>query len=78
MSLSRKRIEYAAEVFLASMRRSFITRHPDVECPVKTIGEYNEADRGALVKALESALKSSDPKADAAFAAWYDRTTSQT
>ena len=74
MNLSRMRLEFAAEGFLRSMRRSYVTRHPDRECPIKaSLAEYNEADRGAFIAAVESALKLVDKPADAAFNNWSER-----
>ena len=74
MIQNRLRIEFAAESFLSSMRRSYIARNPDQECPIKSsLAEYSEADRGVLIAAVEVALKAADPKSDAVFSNWTAR-----
>lgn len=71
MKTSRLRLEYAATGFLASMRRSFVARHPGEECSIKiSLSEYSEADRGALIQAVEAAVKLTDDTADKAFEEW--------
>lgn len=78
MSLSRLRVEFAAEVFLSSMRRSFVARNPDEICPIKiNLSEYSEADRGVLINAVENALKSSDKKNDETFNGWSEKRFAQ-
>jgi len=72
--LSRLRLEFAAEGFLASMRRAYTARHPGEECPIKaSLAEYSEADRGVFINAVDSALRLTETKADAAFANWSER-----
>lgn len=73
MTISRPRLEYAAEGFIASMRRSWISRHGDKPCPVKrSLSEYPSEDRGALIKAIEIAIKMTEPAADGGFTNWQE------
>ncbi|WLR90932.1 hypothetical protein [Shinella zoogloeoides] len=74
MITNRMRLEFAAEGFLRSMRRSYVARHPDRECPIKpSLSEYSEADRGVFIAAVESALALTAAKSDQAFANWSER-----
>ncbi len=74
MTLSRLRLEFAAEGFLRSMRRSYVARYPDRECPIKSsLAEYSEADRGALINAVQSAINLTQPNSDQVFNNWSER-----
>jgi hypothetical protein len=77
LTVSRQRLEFAAEAFLGKMRREFVKRHPSQESAVKTMAEYAPDHRSALMAALESAVVSTTPAADKAFAEWLERKADQ-
>jgi hypothetical protein len=70
--INRLRIEYATEIFLAEMRRQFVLMNPNVDVPVRTLRDYPENQRSALMKAVEKSIKSSAPAADAFFETWTE------
>lgn len=50
------RTAFAADQFLAVMRRKWMERNVGEECPIKRLADYPPADRAALVQALAVAM----------------------
>jgi len=71
--ISRRRLHFATTGFLAEMRTSFATLHPDKECPIKNLEDYSPEQRSALMAGVQKAMQLSHPDADTAFAAWEER-----
>lgn len=70
MAMQRPRLQFAAVVFLAEMRRQWAKQNPGVPCPVKSLEKYSEDQRSALMAAIERAIESSKPEADQTFISW--------
>lgn len=68
------RTRFAVELFLASMRQSWMADNAgsDKECPVKLFDDYDDRSRMALVKAIGAAIKTSLPAMDGRFRAFED------
>jgi hypothetical protein len=72
--INRKRLEFACNAFLTSMTRQFFALNPDAtECPVKTLADYPEDQRSALMRSVGAALKSTDAVSDASFTVWVEQ-----
>lgn len=67
---NRQRLEFAAAGFLAEMRKQWVKLHPDEPCPVKTLSEYPEKERSALMSAIQKGIQYAGPDTDTAYAAW--------
>lgn len=76
--MNRLRLEFAAESFLATMRREFMRQHPEraQATPYRELREYAPGDRSALMKAVGAAIKASQAESDEAFRDWCERRTS--
>lgn len=68
--MNRLRLEFAAEGFLAAMRREFKRMHPADPSPIRTLADYSPADRSALMKSLAAAIKLTEAENDNAFETW--------
>ncbi len=69
--INRKRLEFACHAFLTSMTRQFFALNPEAsECPIKSLVDYPEDQRSALMRSIGAALKSTDTESDASFEAW--------
>ena len=67
---NRQRLEFAAAGFLAQMRKEWAKLHPEDPCPVKNLADYPEAERSALMNAVQKAVQYAGPDTDMAFATW--------
>lgn len=67
---NRLRATYAAEIFLASMRKSFFLANPGEENPVKPLNAYPEKQRSAIINAVSKAVMATQPEGDEAFEKW--------
>lgn len=71
MALSIARQEYAAEIFLAEMRRQFFLDNPAaLDCPVKSLASYPPTQRRMLMKAMSTVVASLDPINEPSFQKW--------
>lgn len=76
--MNRLRLEFAAELFLATMRREFVRQHPEraQAAPFRELREYAPGDRSALMKAVGAAIKAGQSESDGAFRDWCERRVS--
>lgn len=72
-AISRKRLEYACQVFLAQMGRSYAAENPESETPIKTLTDYSPEQRSILMKAVLQAIKSTHENADKGFENWLSQ-----
>ena len=76
--LSRLRLEYAAEVFLASMRKAHIKRNPSADPSiVRRLAEYPPEQAADLMAAIQASIVSISPEAEVRFNEWAQKRTSQ-
>ncbi|OCP21965.1 MULTISPECIES: hypothetical protein [unclassified Ensifer] len=76
--ISRKRLEFASQAFLTAMVRQFFALNPDAEeCPIKTLTDYPEDQRSALMRGIGAAIKSTGAEDDASFNTWVAQQTPQ-
>lgn len=71
--MNRLRLEFAAEGFLAAMRKEWLKANPDQESPVGLLEDYSPAHRSILMRAVGAAILASQPARDEAFAIWSER-----
>lgn len=71
--MNRLRLEFAAEGFLARMRREHANQNGAAASPVKKLVDYPPAGRSALMNALERSIEMAGPEYDAAFTAWCEQ-----
>jgi len=67
---NRQRLEFAALGFLAEMRKHWAKLHPEDPCPIKSLSDYPENERSALMASVQKAIQYAGPDTDQAFAAW--------
>jgi hypothetical protein len=73
--LNRLRLEYATEIFLAEARRQFVRLRPGVDNPIRSLTDYPEDERSALMAAIGKAIASTDEMANPAYLNWsFSRT----
>lgn len=71
--MNRLRLEFAAEGFLAAMRKEWLKANPDAESPVGDLVSYSPAHRSILMRAVGAAILASQPARDEAFTTWSER-----
>lgn len=72
-TLNRKRLEFATVNFLAEMRRQWSILHPGEPCPVKSLADYPEKERSALMSGVQKSIQSTEVGADKIFGEWAKR-----
>jgi hypothetical protein len=71
--MNRLRLEYAAEAFLAGMRKEFLKHHPGQDCPIREFRDYTPSDRSILMRAVLATATAVSPEHDEAFSKWLER-----
>lgn len=70
--ISRIRLEYVTEVFLAEARKQFARLRPNDENPIKALRDYPEEQRSALMNAVLKSVVASSDKANPHFETWLE------
>lgn len=74
MTVNRKRLEFACNAFLTQMTRQFFKLNPEAqESPVKSLMDYPENERSALMRSVAAAIKATQPDDDAAYQTWLSQ-----
>lgn len=73
MAMNKLRLEFAVAGFLGMCRRQYVKLHPGVESPIKNLTDYPEAERSALMAAIERAIQYAGEDGDKAFEVWKER-----
>jgi hypothetical protein len=68
--ISRQRLEFATILFLAEMRKQYARIHPNQDGPIKGLSSYPEAERSALMAAVERAVAAAGSGGESDYLAW--------
>lgn len=73
MQISRMRLEYATEAFLAGLASAQAARNTANPIPPKTLSDYSPEDAAALMASVKRAIIAASPVADDKFETWSER-----
>ncbi|MFA9261872.1 MAG: hypothetical protein ACEQSB_00735 [Undibacterium sp.] len=77
MTITKQRLEFAAEGFLAQMRVEAFKKRRHDPAPVRMLAEYSPADRNALTGAIQRALDLASPAGDQLYFDWSQKRTDE-
>lgn len=71
--MDNNRIVYCANVFISALNLQYCKLNPENSNILKSLEEYPEKHRSALILSIAQALKASQPAADANYISWTER-----